>query len=81
MDVHTQCPELARLAAAEGIVSVSPAATAGPPCDCPHRPHRPTINETRQAMGLPAADLWQDLPPAAYRAEIVDDAPTRCVFW
>lgn len=40
-DVHIGCPELARQAAAEGVVRVTEAELmGGQRCDCQHKPRR-----------------------------------------
>lgn len=40
-DVHILCPELARQAAAEGVVQVTVSEIAnGQRCDCQHQPRR-----------------------------------------
>ena len=40
-DVHIQCPEMARQAAAEGVVPVTVSEIAnGQRCDCQHAPRR-----------------------------------------
>ena len=43
-DVHIYCPEVARQAAAEGIVQVASELLNGQRCDCQHQPRRERAN-------------------------------------